>query len=140
MSSIKKKVKWTGYLGIIFDTHFIPLQNEPSPILVGPKALGFWVPENITFQESGCNVEKWMNRRNQHKEPIEGIKVWLLLGYPSNILGYPSKYWNYSSKMKLGWFPHSPPQWITFLIFTSQKILLNIKDVEFDFRMGSIIV
>ena len=26
-----------------------------------------------------------------HKEPIEGIKVWLLPGYPSNILGYPSK-------------------------------------------------
>ena len=26
------------------------------------------------------------------KEPIEGIKVWLLLGYPSNILGYPSIY------------------------------------------------
>ena len=22
-----------------------------------------------------------MNRRNQHKEPIEGMKVWLLLGY-----------------------------------------------------------
>ena len=27
-----------------------------------------------------------------HQEPIEGIKVWILLGYPSNILGYPSKY------------------------------------------------
>ena len=26
-----------GYLGIIFDTHFIPLQNEPSPIIVGQK-------------------------------------------------------------------------------------------------------
>ena len=40
-----------------------------------------------------------MNRRKQDKEPIDGIKVWLLLGYPSNILGYPSKYWNnYTSK------------------------------------------
>ena len=33
----KKLTKWIGYLGIIFDTHFIPLQNEPSPIIVGPK-------------------------------------------------------------------------------------------------------
>ena len=56
-----------------------------------------------------------MNRRNQHKEPIEGIKVWLLLGYPSNILGYPSnilgypsKYWNYTSKTKLERFADSP--------------------------------
>ena len=34
--------------------------------------------------------------------------MWLLLGYPSNILGYRSKYWNYTSKTKLGRFPHSP--------------------------------
>ena len=27
-----------------------------------------------------------------HKEPIEGIKAWILLGYPSNIFGYPRKY------------------------------------------------
>ena len=60
-----------------------------------------------------------------------------MLGYPSNIHGYPSKYWNYTSKKKLGWFPDSP-QWIIFLIFISQKILLNIKDVEFDFRMDCI--
>ena len=33
-------------------------------------------------------TEKLMNR---WEEPIKGIKVWLLLGYPSNILGYPSK-------------------------------------------------
>ena len=52
---------------MILDTHFISLQNEPSPILLGPK-LGepFWVPENVTFQESGCNIENLMNRRNQH--------------------------------------------------------------------------
>ena len=34
--------------------------------------------------------------------------------------------------------PRTPPQWITFLLFVLQKILLNIKDVEFDFRMGCI--
>ena len=28
-----------------------------------------------------------------YQEPIEGIQVWILLGYPSNMLGYPSKYW-----------------------------------------------
>ena len=26
-----------GYLWIFFDTHIIPLQNDPSPILVGSK-------------------------------------------------------------------------------------------------------
>ena len=24
-----------------------------------------------------------------HQEPIEGIRVWILLGYPSNVLQYP---------------------------------------------------
>ena len=68
--------------------------------------------------------------------------MWLLLGYPSNMLGYPSIYWNYTSKTKLGEFPLTPrpPKWITFLPFIPQKILLNIKDVEFDFRMGCILV
>ena len=33
-----------------------------------------------------------------HQEPIEGIKAWILLGYPSGILGYPSKYCNDTSK------------------------------------------
>ena len=32
------------------------------------------------------------------------------------------------------------PQWITLLPFISQKELLNIIDVEFDFRMGCILV
>ena len=68
--------------------------------------------------------------------------MWILLGYASNILRYPSKYYNYTSKKKLWRFPHfpRPPQWITFLIFISQKILLNIKHVEFNFRMGCILV
>ena len=33
-----------------------------------------------------------ITRRSQHIEPIEGIKVWLLVEYLSDILGYPSKY------------------------------------------------
>ena len=86
-------------------------------------ALGFWVPENVTFQESSSNIEKRVTRRNQHKEPIEGIKVWLLLRYPSNILGYPSKYWNYTSKTKLGWFPHSPPVNNFFNIHPTKNII-----------------
>ena len=36
--------------------------------------------------------------------------------------------------------PPQAPKWITFLALISQKILLNIKDVEFDFRMGCILV
>ena len=28
--------------------------------------VGFWVLENVTFQESSCKIEKWMNRRNQY--------------------------------------------------------------------------
>ena len=60
--------------------------------------------------------------------------MWLLLGYPS-------KYQNYTSKKQFGRFPHShsPPWWITFLPI-SQFFLLNIKDVEFDFTMGCILV
>ena len=79
-----------------------------------------------------------------HQKPIEGIKVWILLGYPRNQLGYPSKYCNYTFKKKLGRFPHSPwlpTQWIdNFLKVISQKILLKIKDLKFDFRMGYILV
>ena len=38
-------------------------------------------------------------------------------------------------------FPQAPdPQWITFLPFILQNFLLNIKYVEFDFRMGCILV
>ena len=32
-----------------------------------------------------------------HQEPIEDIKVWILLGYLCNILGYQSKHCNYKS-------------------------------------------
>ena len=48
----------------------------------------FEVNENDTFQES-IFIEKLIII---HEEPIQGIKVWILLVYPSNILGYPSKY------------------------------------------------
>ena len=34
-------------------------------------------------------MNEW--KESTHKEEIEGIKVWILLGYPSNILGYASK-------------------------------------------------
>ena len=67
------------------------------------------------------------------------MKVQLLLGYLSNILGYPSKYQNYTSKKEFGRFPIPPgPPVDTFLSFISQKISLNTKDVEFDFRMGCV--
>ena len=34
---IKKEVKCIDYLVIILDTHFIPLKNEPSSVLVDTK-------------------------------------------------------------------------------------------------------
>ena len=37
MNLKKENPKWIDYLGIILDTHFIPLQNETSSSLVGPK-------------------------------------------------------------------------------------------------------
>ena len=40
----------------------------------------------------GIILEQNEQKEPTHKEPTEGIKVWLLLGYPTNILGYPSKY------------------------------------------------
>ena len=40
---------------------------------------------------------------------------------------------------RIGMVPCNPP-FITFLIPITQKILLNIKDAEFDFRMGCILV
>ena len=58
--------------------------------------VGFEVTGNVTFRVSGlyitCIIEKLIITR---QKPIEGIKVWILLGYPSNILGsnilgYPS--------------------------------------------------
>ena len=48
-----------------------------------------------------------------------------------------------SVALALEWFPNSPQshsQWISFLISISQKILLYINDVKFDFIMGCILV
>ena len=78
-------------------------------------------------------------RTNYHS--IECIQVWILLGYQSNIFGYPVNTGNYTSKRKLGWFPTSlrPTQLVTFFNIL-KKILINIKDVIFDFKMGCILV
>ena len=85
-----------------------------------------------------------MNNYTSITKLIEGIKVWILLGYPCNVDGYPSKYCNYTSKKKFGRFPHSPWPTPRDKFFNSdlktQKILLIIKDVEFDFRMCCILV
>ena len=77
-----------------------------------------------------------------YQEPIEDIKVYILVGYPCNILGYPSKYCNNTSNKKLRLFPHSPWTQPVDNFFNSllTKILLNITDVEFNFRMGCILV
>ena len=47
-------------------------------------------------------------KKTTHQEPIESIKVWIVLGYPSNILGCISNYCNYTSKKKLGFIQPSP--------------------------------
>ena len=53
-------------------------------------------PETSLFNRAvyrTCIIEKLIIT---HQEPIESIKVWILLGYPSKILGYSSKYCNYT--------------------------------------------
>ena len=79
-----------------------------------------------------------------HQEQIEGIKGGYCLDIQvihldiqvNTVITLPRG--NYDGS------PISPnsPRWITFLLFILQKILilLNIKDVEFDFRMGYILV
>ena len=110
--------------------HLFPLQDELTQMPVGwklfeEKALkGLEMSLFIT-----CIIEKLIIT---HQEPIEGIKVWLLLRHPCNILGYPSKYCNYTSKKKLGWFPHSL-HWITILIFISQKNIIEHKSCRIRF-------
>ena len=63
--------------------------------------VGFEVTGNII-----CQAAVYLTRIIEkliitHQEPIEGKKVWILLGYPS-------KYCNFTYKKKLGRFPHSP--------------------------------
>ena len=88
-----------------------------------------------------------------HKEPIEGIKVWILLRYisnilrypsnilrypsnilrypsnilryPSNILRYPSKYCNNTSKKKIDLFLHSNPSVDNFFNIRLTKNIID---------------
>ena len=65
--------------------------------------VGFEVTGNVTFQESSFYNMYYCIKKLiiTHQEPIKGIKVWILLGYPNNILGYLCKYCNYTAKKKL---------------------------------------
>ena len=68
-------------------------------------------------------MDKWIIT---YQEPIEGIKVWLLLGYPS-------KFWNYTPKKQFGWFPHSPRPSFNFhrkLIFF--VMLVRMSSIRFN--------
>ena len=110
---------------------------------VGCKMWEEWAlqwPETSLFRKAvfkTCIIEKLIII---HQEPIEGMKLWILLGYPT-------KYCNYTSKKKLGRFPPfplpPPPVDNFFNIHLTKnivKILFNIKDLGFVFRMGSILV
>ena len=90
-------------------------------------------------------IKQW--KEPTYQELIESIKVWILLGYPSNIPGYPSNIpgiqviyldfqviyldiqvntviIHFQEEIRtVPIFPTVLPQWITFLIFISQKIL-----------------
>ena len=71
-------------------------------------------------------------KETTHKEPIEGTKVWLLLRYPNNIQ-YLDIQVNTVITLPRGNRDGSPftKKFVNFLPFILQKILLNIKDVEF---------
>ena len=74
----------------------------------------FWSAVCIT-----CIIEK-INNYTSRTKFNKGTKVWILLGYPCNVLGYPSKYCNYTSNKKLGRFSHSPRppphlEWVVYL-------------------------
>ena len=59
MNLLKKEETLNRYIKIEFNTPFIPLQNEPSPILVGLKLeekLSFEC-RNMSLFRSGCNIE-----------------------------------------------------------------------------------
>ena len=126
--------------------HLFPFHNEPSLMPVGWK---LWEKKALKWPEMSRfrRVVHITNIREKlkitHKELIEGIKAWILLGYPSNMLGYPSKYCNYTSIKTLGQFPHSPtrPRVCNFFnTHLTKNIIQNIKDVEFDFRMSCLLV
>ena len=70
-----------------------------------------------------------------HQELIEGIKVWILPGYTSNILGYPSKYCNYTSKKKLGGFPHKNGLYTCIISVLTNNKLAIYKFCIFEFSI-----
>ena len=73
--------------------------------------VGFEVTGNVTFQGSDLYKKYYRKIHNNYTSRTNRRhKVWILLGYPCNILGYQSKYCNYTSKKKFGQFPyHSLP-------------------------------
>ena len=75
------------------------------------------------------NYRSRTNRR--HKSEV-------IVGYSSNILGYTNKYQNYTSKEQFLQLPYSssPPQWITFLPFISQKNIIEHKRCRTRFYNG----
>ena len=122
-------------LRVIFVCTPFPLHNESSSLPVGWKLweqLALKWPERSIFRRAVYTtfiIEKLIIT---HQEPILGIQVWILLGYPSNILGYPSEYCKYTSMMKLGWFPHSPqpPPVGNFFNIHLTKIIIEHKRSE----------
>ena len=106
--------------------HFIyQFIGLPSHFCCSPVSSSQWTQSDACrLKTVGGSSRLWSDRKHQfsgeqfiqtciiekliitHQEPTEGIQVWILLGYASNILGYASKYCNYTSKRKLGRFPH----------------------------------
>ena len=147
-NTYKKNLPTYRFAEWIEYANLFPLHNEFSPMPVGWKlweAQALKWPETWLFRRAvyiNMYYRKMYNYTTKtNYDSIECIQVWMLLGYPSNILGYPINSGNYTSKRKLWWFPTSPrpPPVGNFLIFIWQKILFNIKNVEFDFSMGCIL-
>ena len=78
---------------LLFPLHNEPSLMNPSPRLKTVGGVGFEVKMSLSSRAVfiTCIIEKLIIT---HQEPIEGIKVWILLGYPS-------KYCNYTSKRNL---------------------------------------
>ena len=109
------------YSEIIGYRHLFPLHNEPSPMPVGWKLWEEWAlnwPEMSVFRRVvyiTCIIKKLIIT---YQEPTEGIKVWILLGYPSNILRYKSKVIR-----KVPSFPPALPVDNFFNIHLTKKII-----------------
>ena len=81
-------------------------------------------------------IYNYTSRTNYHS--IEYIQVWILLGYPSNILGYPINTGNYTSKKKLGRFPTipRPPPVSNFFNIHLKKNIIQYKSCRIRFYSG----